>query len=67
MTEMENKAVGYTVQQGVATITMQSAPVNALSRAVRVGLIDGIESALSDDSVSAVSYTHLTLPTSDLV
>ena len=57
MTEMENKAVGYTVQQGVATITMQSAPVNALSRAVRVGLIDGIESALSDDSVSAIVIT----------
>ena len=57
MTEMENKAVDYTVQQGVATITMQSAPVNALSRAVRVGLIDGIESALSDDSVSAIVIT----------
>jgi len=57
MTEMENKAVGYTVQQGVATITMQSAPVNALSRAVRVGLIDGIESALNDDSVSAIVIT----------
>jgi 3-hydroxyacyl-CoA dehydrogenase len=57
MTEMENKAVGYTVQQGVATITMQSVPVNALSRAVRVGLIDGIESALSDDSVSAIVIT----------
>ena len=57
MTEMENKAVGYTVQKGVATITMQSAPVNALSRAVRVGLIDGIESALSDDSVSAIVIT----------
>ncbi|MBZ2164209.1 3-hydroxyacyl-CoA dehydrogenase NAD-binding domain-containing protein [Alteromonas stellipolaris] len=57
MTEMENKVVGYTVQQGVATITMQSAPVNALSRAVRVGLIDGIESALSDDNVSAIVIT----------
>jgi 3-hydroxyacyl-CoA dehydrogenase len=57
MTEMENKAVDYKVQQGIATITMQSAPVNALSRAVRVGLIDGIESALSDDSVSAIVIT----------
>ncbi len=57
MTEIENKAVGYTVQQGVATITMQSAPVNALSRAVRVGLIDGIESALNDNNVSAIVIT----------
>ncbi|MDO6569198.1 3-hydroxyacyl-CoA dehydrogenase NAD-binding domain-containing protein [Alteromonas sp. 1_MG-2023] len=57
MTEMENNAVDYTVQQGVATLTMQSAPVNALSRAVRIGLIDGIESALSDDKVSAIVIT----------
>ena len=51
MTEMENKAVEYAVQQGVATLTMQSAPVNALSRAIRVGLIEGINNALDDDSV----------------
>jgi len=57
MTEMENNAVAYNVQQGVATLTMQNAPVNALSRAVRVGLISGIENALNDDSVSAIVIT----------
>ena len=57
MTEMENKAVEYAVQQGVATLTMQSAPVNALSRAIRVGLIEGINNALDDDSVSAIVIT----------
>ena len=57
MTEMENKAVEYAVQQGVATLTMQSAPVNALSRAIRVGLIEGIDNALNDDSVSAIVIT----------
>ena len=57
MTEMENKAVEYAVQQGVATLTMQSAPVNALSRAIRVGLIEGINNALNDDSVSAIVIT----------
>ena len=57
MTEMENKAVEYAVQQGVATLTMQSAPVNALSRAIRIGLIEGIESALNDASVKAIVVT----------
>ena len=57
MTEMENNAVAYNVQQGVATLTMQNAPVNALSRAVRVGLIDGIEKALNDDSVNVIVVT----------
>lgn len=54
MTQTENQAVAYSVQEGVATLMMQSAPVNALSRALRVGLIDGIEQALNDDSVSAI-------------
>ena len=57
MTEMENKAVEYAVQHGVATLTMQSAPVNALSRALRVGLIGGIDNALRDDSVNAIVIT----------
>jgi 3-hydroxyacyl-CoA dehydrogenase len=57
MTQTENKAVAYDVQQGVATLTMQSAPVNALSRALRVGLIDGIEQAINDESVKAIVVT----------
>ncbi|MEC8375008.1 MAG: enoyl-CoA hydratase/isomerase family protein, partial [Pseudomonadota bacterium] len=57
MTQTENQVVAYDVQQGVATLTMQSAPVNALSRALRVGLIDGIENASKDESVSAIVIT----------
>jgi len=61
MTEMENKAVEYAVQQGVATLTMQSAPVNALSRAIRVGLIEGINNALDDDSVKNYLFFRVEL------
>ena len=57
MTQMENPAVAYAVQQGVATLTMQSAPVNALSRAIRVGLIDGIDKALNDNDIQAIVIT----------
>jgi 3-hydroxyacyl-CoA dehydrogenase len=57
MTEMENKAVSYAVEAGVATLVMQSGPVNALSKALRIGLIDGVEQALSNDSVKAIVIT----------
>lgn len=57
MTEMENKAVSYAVDAGVATLVMQSGPVNALSKALRIGLIDGVEQALSNDSVKAIVIT----------
>lgn len=38
----------------VALVLMQSPPVNALSKAVRVGLIESITAALEDDSVDAI-------------
>lgn len=57
MTEMENKAVSYAVEEGIAKLVMQSGPVNALSKALRIGLIDGVEQALSDDSVKAIVVT----------
>ena len=57
MTEMENKAVSYAVEEGVATLIMQSGPVNALSKALRVGLIDGVDQALSNDNVKAIVIT----------
>lgn len=57
MSQMENNAVIYAVSEGVATLTMQNAPVNALSRDVRVGLISGIDSALADETVQAVVIT----------
>ena len=41
--------------------------VNALSSAVKVTLGPKGRNVLIDKSFGAVSYTHLTLPTSDLV
>ncbi len=57
MTQAENNAVMYEVKDGVAKLVMQSAPVNALSRALRMGLIDGVTNALQDDSVSTIVIT----------
>ena len=53
-TSNQQSAVAYEVKDGMALITMQSAPVNALSKAVRVGVIEGVQNALSDASVKVV-------------
>jgi 3-hydroxyacyl-CoA dehydrogenase len=47
-------AVKYETQSNIALLYMQNPPVNALSKAVRVGLIDSLKLALSDDSVKAI-------------
>lgn len=57
MAEQVSDVVSYDVQQGMAVITMSNAPVNALSQAVRVGLIAGMDKALQDDNVHAVVIT----------
>ena len=41
-------------QDNVLVIISDNPPVNALGQAVRAGLVEGIEQALSDDSVEAV-------------
>ncbi|HEX7883378.1 MAG TPA: 3-hydroxyacyl-CoA dehydrogenase NAD-binding domain-containing protein [Afipia sp.] len=38
----------------VAIVTVNSPPVNALSAAVRKGIVDGVKSAQADDSVKAI-------------
>ena len=50
-------AVSYSVSHSVATLVMHNPPVNALGKAVRVGLLEGIESALADDSVNVIVIT----------
>ncbi len=42
------------IQDGVAVLTVNSPPVNALSAAVRAGILKGIETAGADGSVKAV-------------
>jgi len=46
--------VDYSLEQGVAVLTIDNPPVNALSHGVRQGLNDGIARALADDAANAV-------------
>jgi 3-hydroxyacyl-CoA dehydrogenase len=50
LTEMAD----LTVEDGIAVITIDNPPVNALSQGVRQGIKDGLEQCLSDDSVDAI-------------
>jgi 3-hydroxyacyl-CoA dehydrogenase len=43
--------VDFDIDQGIAVITINNPPVNALSHAVREGIYKGVEKALDDDSV----------------
>src|SRR5579885_2620449 len=47
-------SVAYSQQGSVAVLTVDNPPVNALSQAVRQGMIDGIERAIADPAVAAV-------------
>jgi 3-hydroxyacyl-CoA dehydrogenase len=47
-------AVKYETQGNTALLYMQNPPVNALSKSVRVGLIDSLKLALVDESVKAI-------------
>ena len=53
--------VKYHVQDDVALVGLNSAPVNALSKAVRIGVIDSVNEALSNDDVNAI-VLYSTLP-----
>lgn len=46
--------VDYDVENGVALLTLNNPPVNALSQGVRQGLKEGVEKALEDDNVAAI-------------
>jgi len=46
--------VDYEIEDGVAVLTLDNPPVNALSQGVRQGLKDGIAKALADDAARAV-------------
>jgi 3-hydroxyacyl-CoA dehydrogenase len=49
-----NSVTDYTVEDGVAVITLNSPPVNALSAPVRDGLAEGFAKAIADPSASAI-------------
>jgi 3-hydroxyacyl-CoA dehydrogenase len=54
MSQINDQAVIQQAQGNMSLIFMQNPPVNALSKAVRVGLIEEISAALADDSISAI-------------
>ena len=49
-----SQSVSYEVKDGVAVLTSDNPPVNALSYHVRQGLADGLEMAQSDEDAHAV-------------
>jgi 3-hydroxyacyl-CoA dehydrogenase len=46
--------VNYTVDDGVAVLTVNNPPVNALGHWVRLGLLKGVEKAQDDEAASAI-------------
>ncbi|NND68990.1 MAG: 3-hydroxyacyl-CoA dehydrogenase, partial [Halioglobus sp.] len=46
--------VTYSVEEGVAVLTINNPPVNALSQGVRQGIKEGVERALDDANVVAI-------------
>ena len=48
------QSVQYDVEDGIAILSVNNPPVNALGAAVRAGLADGLEQALSDARVKAI-------------
>ncbi len=52
-----NAVTDLTTQDGIAVLTVNSPPVNALSAAVRQGVLAGIETAGKDPSVQAIVLT----------
>ena len=47
-------AVDYTTRDGIAVITLNNPPVNGLGFSTRLGIVEGIEKAQADASVSAI-------------
>jgi 3-hydroxyacyl-CoA dehydrogenase len=53
MTALTNM-VDYNIDDGLAILTLDNPPVNALSQGVRQGLKEGVEKALADTAVNAI-------------
>src|SRR5215510_6749271 len=48
------KEVGYKVESGVAWLTLNNPPLNALSHALRKGVVDALDRAVADAKVKAI-------------
>lgn len=54
---MSEKKCSYTVSDGVATMTVNNPPVNALSAQVLTDILEAVKKALADDAVRVVVFT----------
>lgn len=54
MSAESSSAVVKQIKGPIALLLMQNPPVNALSKAVRVGLIEAVQEALDDDAIQAI-------------
>jgi len=52
-----NNVINYEVNGGIAVITIQNSPVNALNRAVLTGLDECLDAVAADRDVRAVILT----------
>ncbi|WP_456280949.1 3-hydroxyacyl-CoA dehydrogenase NAD-binding domain-containing protein [Cupriavidus sp. JZ107] len=52
-----NPVTDLTVDAGIAVLTIDSPPVNALSANVRAGILAGVQQAVADDAVKAIVLT----------
>lgn len=53
MTQDSGAAIKLTIEDGVAVITVDNPPVNAISQAVRQGLVDALKTVAADSSIQA--------------
>src|SRR6478752_8176371 len=55
--EADEMAVDYTIRDGIAVITLDNPPVNGLGHSTRLGIVEGVERARDDASVTAIVIT----------
>src|SRR5262245_36346559 len=49
-----NAVTDLVIEDGIAVLTLDSPPVNALSQEVRAGILQGVNQAIQDGAVSAI-------------
>lgn len=50
-------AVNYEIKEGVALVTFQNPPVNGMSHALRLGIVQAVDKAEADPSVQSMVLT----------
>ncbi|MBT1449429.1 enoyl-CoA hydratase/isomerase family protein [Glaciecola sp. XM2] len=55
--KINSECVSITQSENLAVVTLKNPPVNALSKAVRVGLLEALDAALANNDVDAIVIT----------